>query len=548
MLERADGPVLDVGCGPGRHVVALAERGVTVLGIDVSPSVLGAARARGAPVLERSVFDRVPGAGRWGTALLLDGNLGIGGDPVFLLGRIARLLRPGAPSWSSSRRRATRAGPRTVFLDLDGRPGPWFRWAHVAVDELAALARTAALTIGDIGPATIAGSRSWSPAAMSGPTIRPRFQSGVRSERTAAWLGAALGVSFTVCFVTGLYSHLLQHPPSWFTAPARPAGLYRITQGVHVATGIASIPLLFAKLWTVFPKLFQWPPFLSVGPHARTARAAPARRRIAVPPLHRPREHQPLVSLDLQLPHGPLLGRLGHDRRAASSTSARSGRRHVTALARRDREDAARYHRRRPARRSTAGDSSLTVFGAGGVLTLFTVGQTVAPLQRLALLAPRRPDTGPQGFPVNRTAAEAQVLAAARDPAYRLVVEGRVRRRLSLSLDDLGALPVHEASLPIACVDGWSANRTWQGVRVRDLLHMAGAADDAEVTVESLQRRRSYRTSSLDVPAAHDPDTLLALRVDGEVLHIDHGYPLRLIAPNRPGVMQTKWVTRLVVR
>jgi DMSO/TMAO reductase YedYZ molybdopterin-dependent catalytic subunit len=77
---------------------------------------------------------------------------------------------------------------------------------------------------------------------------------------------------------------------------------------------------------------------------------------------------------------------------------------------------------------------------------------------------------------------------------------------------------------------------------------MAGAADDAEVTVESLQRRRSYRTSSLDVPAAHDPDTLLALRVDGEILHIDHGYPLRLIAPNRPGVMQTKWVTRLVVR
>ena len=190
----------------------------------------------------------------------------------------------------------------------------------------------------------------------------------------------------------------------------------------------------------------------------------------------------------------------------------------------------------------------MTVLGAGGVLTLFTVGQTVAPLKRLALLAPRRPDTGPQGFPVNRTAAEAQVLADARDPAYRLVVEGRVRRRLSLSLDDLGALPVHEASLPIACVEGWSVNKTWQGVRVRDLLHMAGAADDAEVTVESLQPRRSYRTSSLDVPAAHDPDTLLALRVDGEVLHIDHGYPLRLIGPNRPGVMQTKWVTRLVVR
>ena len=149
VLDRAVGPVLDVGCGPGRHVVALAERGVTVLGLDVTPSVLGAARARGAPVLERSVFDRVPGAGRWGSALLLDGNLGIGGDPVFLLGRIARLLRPGGSVLVELAAPGTRAPTRTVFLDLDGRPGPWFRWAHVAADELAALARTAAMTIGD---------------------------------------------------------------------------------------------------------------------------------------------------------------------------------------------------------------------------------------------------------------------------------------------------------------------------------------------------------------------------------------------------------------
>jgi SAM-dependent methyltransferase len=149
LLERAVGPVLDVGCGPGRHVVALAERGVTVLGLDVTPSALGAARARGAPVLERSVFDRVPGAGRWGSALLLDGNLGIGGDPVFLLGRIARLLRPGGTILVELAPPGTRAATRTVYLDLNGRAGPWFRWAHVAADELAALARTAALTIGD---------------------------------------------------------------------------------------------------------------------------------------------------------------------------------------------------------------------------------------------------------------------------------------------------------------------------------------------------------------------------------------------------------------
>ena len=83
---------------------------------------------------------------------------------------------------------------------------------------------------------------------------------------------------------------------------------------------------------------------------------------------------------------------------------------------------------------------------------------------------------------------------------------------------------------------------------MRDLLAMAGASHDAEVRVESLQQNRSYRTSDLNPWQAHDPDTLLALLVNDEVLALDHGYPVRLIGPGRPGVMQTKWVTRLVVR
>ena len=70
-----------------------------------------------------------------------------------------------------------------------------------------------------------------------------------RGERTAAILGLVLGVCFTICFLTGLLSHLIQHPPGWFTWVPRPAGLYRITQGVHVATGIVAIPILLAKLW-----------------------------------------------------------------------------------------------------------------------------------------------------------------------------------------------------------------------------------------------------------------------------------------------------------
>src|SRR5437868_10752429 len=101
------------------------------------------------------------------------------------------------------------------------------------------------------------GSRVKAGAARGlGARVQQRFTSPLHDDRLAAILGVALGVTFTTCFVTGLVSHTLQHPPSWFTWPSRPAGLFRVTQGVHVATAIASIPLLLAKLWVVYPKLF----------------------------------------------------------------------------------------------------------------------------------------------------------------------------------------------------------------------------------------------------------------------------------------------------
>ncbi|MEU8973326.1 class I SAM-dependent methyltransferase [Streptomyces monashensis] len=95
VLDRCEGAVLDVGCGPGRLVAELAARGRTVLGVDVSEAAVEHAERLGGPVLRRSVFEPLPGAGRWGTVLLMDGNLGIGGDPAALLARVAELLRPG---------------------------------------------------------------------------------------------------------------------------------------------------------------------------------------------------------------------------------------------------------------------------------------------------------------------------------------------------------------------------------------------------------------------------------------------------------------------
>jgi DMSO/TMAO reductase YedYZ molybdopterin-dependent catalytic subunit len=189
-----------------------------------------------------------------------------------------------------------------------------------------------------------------------------------------------------------------------------------------------------------------------------------------------------------------------------------------------------------------------TAVGAAvGAVTLTQVGGTVYPLRSLALLSPRLPDLGPQSLPVNRTAAAARVLPAATDPGYRLVVEGRVSEPLTLSLADLHDLPQADAELPIACVEGWSANALWSGVRLVDLLALAGAAPRSRVRVESLEVRGAYRTSVLDRARTTDPLTLLALRVRGEPLHLEHGYPVRLIAPNRPGVLQTKWVSKVTV-
>jgi SAM-dependent methyltransferase len=136
VLERAVGPVLDVGCGPGRHVSSLARRGVLALGVDVSPVAVRLARARGASAIEGSIFDRVPGAGTWGSALLLDGNVGIGGRPDALLRRVAELLAPGGRILLELEPPGAGAVTRRLRLEGDGLASEWFAWARVAIDAL----------------------------------------------------------------------------------------------------------------------------------------------------------------------------------------------------------------------------------------------------------------------------------------------------------------------------------------------------------------------------------------------------------------------------
>ena len=143
VLDRAVAPVLDVGCGPGRHTLELASRGVMALGVDASPVAVRMARGIGAPVLERSIFGSVPGAGRWRTALLLDGNIGIGGDPVALLRRLASLLGPGGRVLAEVEAPGVASRMMRARVERGAEHGPWFPWALVGADGVDAVGRMA---------------------------------------------------------------------------------------------------------------------------------------------------------------------------------------------------------------------------------------------------------------------------------------------------------------------------------------------------------------------------------------------------------------------
>ena len=385
------------------------------------------------------------------------------------------------------------------------------------------------------------------------PLRQGAYRSPLRDERLAAILGAALGSLFTVCFLTGLYSHLHQHPVSWLPVPARPAGLFRVTQGVHVAAGIASLPVLLAKLWLVWPRFVSFPPARRLTDLVERAGLLPlvaggifmvfsGVANIAQwYPWHFsfPAAHFWMAWVTIGAMGAHIGAKWAISRRSLSISG------HRPALAAADPILGTSAEEVHPGltRRGLLG----TVAAAAGALTVATVGQTFAPLRRLALLAPRDPQRGPQGHPVNRSAANAGVVSSATADEFRLVVSGRVARPLNLSLADLAEVSIHEAVLPIACVEGWSYSARWQGIRVRDLMAMAGARAGASVRIESLEAASPYRTSYLDPAQAHDRDTLLATHIDGQPLALDHGYPLRLIGPGRPGVSQTKWVTGVVV-
>ncbi|WP_431218913.1 molybdopterin-dependent oxidoreductase [Leifsonia xyli] len=189
----------------------------------------------------------------------------------------------------------------------------------------------------------------------------------------------------------------------------------------------------------------------------------------------------------------------------------------------------------------------LGTIAAGGVTAVaLTAGQSFGVLAPLNFFAPRVQGEGPQGVPVNMTAKAAGVLSSAQAVDWALTVRNGDRVE-TFDRDRLRGLSQARSTLPIACVEGWSTTAQWGGVRMRDLLARVGAPAGATILISSLQPRGAYRRTTMGPEFAQDPTTLVALTLDGKTLDLDHGYPARVIAPGRPGVLQTKWLASIEV-
>ncbi len=425
--------------------------------------------------------------------------------------------------------------------------------------------------------------------------LAARFASPTRSTRLTVVLGRWLGLAFMVCFFTGVFSHNLQEQPSWMFYPTRPVWLYQLTQGVHVTAGIAAIPLLLAKLWSVYPELLKWPPVKSVWHALERASIAlfigssliqlltglvntykwypwpfPFREThywlawviVGSLALHialklpaimthwraRPADSfdatadaaaapEPADSFDAAT-HADAAAAPEHAAEGAPEQAATAGHAtHADAAAGSAPAGPGRWSRR--AFLAAVGTST-------GVVVLTTAGQSLSWLDPLNFFAPRKKGTGPQSVPVNRTAEQANVVQLAGAADWKLTVTHDGKSR-AFSLAELSALPQHEHELPIACVEGWSQTARWRGVRVPDLLAAVGAPASSLLKFTSLEPEGAYRIMTMPAAYARDERTLVALELNGETLDIDHGYPARIIAPARPGVLQTKWLQSMEV-
>jgi DMSO/TMAO reductase YedYZ molybdopterin-dependent catalytic subunit len=409
--------------------------------------------------------------------------------------------------------------------------------------------------------------------APLGPSQEDFWLSPVRGPWLTTILGSLLLVALVIVGATGFLSHAAYNPDlgrnaivprdhdlQWlvFDWPTRPTWLFALNQSLHTVVGIIAVPLLLAKLWSVIPKLFAWPPVAS---------PAQALERISLlglvggaifqfgtgifdAQLYYPWHFNFVVAhyygawifLTALVVHVaiklPTMRKAIRERGALAPliddiTSTEAEPHEPGDLAPPVPE---------PATISRRGVFALVGAASAGLFVV-TAGQSIGgPLRSVALLAPRGRGTT---FPVNKTARLARVTPAMVGASWRLELSGGDAAPIALSRAALLAMDQHTHDLPIGCVEGWTTTQRWTGVRLKDLAGHAGATKDMLLHVESLQPRGAFRQTTLSTGQWGDDEALLALKVNGADLSLDHGYPARIIVPALPGVHCTKWVGRL---
>ena len=388
-------------------------------------------------------------------------------------------------------------------------------------------------------------------------------------------------------FVTGLLSYAAYNPDLspvndttpgkgrlgfyLFSWPTHPVWLYRLNQGVHVTLGLVLVPILLFKLWSVLPKLFEWPPlrspahalerlslFLLVG----GAVFEFATGILNIQTWYKfPGSFYTLhfygawvfiagfvVHVALKL---PVMIRALRSRSLIAENCAPTSPRHA-----RSRRTPGTWPPSRPPSRRSPGAACWPSPARARPSSRCCpwaspwAGRCAGP--RCWRRTARTSRGGPGDFQVNKTAAERRDQRGgrpARPGGSRSAATAGAARPRRADRADLLRMEQHTASLPIACVEGWSTdNQAWTGVRLRDLARLAGVTRPSSVLVQSLERGGAFSQAVLSAGQIMDPDSLLALRVNGADLTPDHGYPARVIVPASPGVHNTKWVASLTFR
>lgn len=449
--------------------------------------------------------------------------------------------------------------------------------------------------------------------------IRVALASPSRHPRMAVVLGRLLGSAFLLCFFTGLYSHFIQNPLPWMVFPTFSPNLYAITQGVHIAAGIACFPLILGKLYAIYPRLFSYPPItglVSLLERASIALFVAASLVEIVIGMINTADWYPFpfpfrqthfalafviigslaIHISVKLPiitkywtkkgsydaHGMPIPpdddeEPGIDRDSVIPREARglTGRimawidntphrlvtppREIPATGvtpmtvdapgapdATDTRHAPSAPAIAPGARASRRGFLVTIFASLTGVVAFWSGQSFSPLAGINLIAPRAQGDGPNSLPINRTSQMAKITADMVGDAWRLTVT-RGGESKTFTYAQLLAMPQHTVQLPIACVNGWSQTATWKGIQLNTLMDEVGRKPGEAIMLTSLEPAGAYRVTTMGHEFVENDLTLVALHLNGEVLDIEHGYPARMIAPARPGVLQTKWLSTLEV-